>query len=311
MRSTKSVSRRKALRANRWYQEICSNHNCKSNFPSFYVLDGFRTSIDSRRGKSISYSALRCLSTIEFFDDRSSSGTVWRQYATKSSQYISNNDTVENPEQFTKSGQLELDFFGEPVTFVGLSSESQRKIISNAMAALDGFLLVVVSKGLSCNGGGDEGGIEVRSAHSSAISWAELLRYATVWNQNDTNGERSQLSAPMLAVVAVAPLLIQAGSAYVKHLDTLLKQTKQAARGLPPLQMYEMAEIAANCKEDKHLNPRERNHLKALYYLINDDHKTALAVYMTILRNCPGDALALSLMMDLCQTLGDKEAALR
>lgn len=43
----------------------------------------------------------------------------------------------------------ELDFFGEPVTFRGSKKRT------NAMAAYDGFLLCVVSKGRSTTGGGD------------------------------------------------------------------------------------------------------------------------------------------------------------
>jgi hypothetical protein len=223
----------------------------------------------------------------------------------------SNNNNLEDSNNLPKGGQLEMDFFGEPVTFVGLTNKDTT---SNAMAAMDGFLLAAVSKGLSCTEGGGEAGLEVRSIHSAAVSWAESLRFAAVWNQQlPVNGAENNhnKSAPMLAVVAVAPVLIQAGSAYVKHLDTLLKQTKPAAPGLPAIQMYEMAKTAAARKDDKHINPRERMHLQALDYLLQEEYPTALATYLKLLRSCPGDALALSLVVDLCQTLGDKQAALR
>lgn len=218
-------------------------------------------------------------------------------------------ETVKKENSQEKIGRLELDFFGEPVTFVETSSSdniTNKKFITNAMAALDGFLLAAVSKGLSCSDGGDEGGIEVRSAHAAAVSWAELLRYAVVWNDSNISNK----SCPMLAVVAIAPVLVQTGNPYIKHLDTLLKQTKPPAAGLPIIQMYELAKTAAICKDDNHLNPRERMHLQALHYLLENEYPTALAIYVRLLRSCPGDALALSLTMDLCQTLGDKKNAL-
>lgn len=233
---------------------------------------------------------------------------------------------------------LQLDFFGEPVTFVTtLSSsssttdvKSQKKAISNAMAALDGFLLAVISKGKSCTDGGDEAGLDVRPAHASAISWSEVLRYASVWNQaiNDTDdkstdhssGVRWIQAAPMLAVVAVAPVLAQAGSAYVQHLDQLLQHTQSVAPGMPPIQLMEMANTAVSHLEQavdgdesslSLWNDRERRHLQVLKWLLQDEHATALVHVLNLLRQCPGDALALSLAMDLSQTVGDKESALR
>lgn len=203
---------------------------------------------------------------------------------------------------------MELDFFGEPVTFLG-RSVGDKDTVSNAMAAMDGFLLCAVSKGKTCTGGGEEGGLEVQSAHSAAIVWAEALRYAAVWNQPEEGKART---APMLAVVAVAPVLAQAGVAYVKHLDTLLKQAKSRVPGLPPIQMYEMATTASSHKDDtRHFNQRERLHMQALHHLLQNQYPTALTTYLRILRSCPGDALALSIAMDLSFIVGDKQAALR
>jgi hypothetical protein len=212
--------------------------------------------------------------------------------------------------------QMELDFFGEPVTFL----DGNQASTSHAMAALDGFLLCVVSKGKTCTGGGDEGGLEIKSSHSAALVWAEVLRHAAVWNTPLLSSSSSLASsvehfksAPMLVVVAVASVLAQAGLPYVKHLDTLLKHTKARVPGLPCLQMYDLAITVANLNDaiKQKLNQREQLHLTALQYLLRNEYPTALATYLRILRMCPGDALAMSLGMDLCSTLGDKQSALR
>jgi hypothetical protein len=209
---------------------------------------------------------------------------------------------------------LELDFFGEPVTFVHQilnDSTQQPTNTTNAMEALDGFLLTVVSKGKSCIGGGDEAGIDVKPAHATSLSWAELLRHAAVWNTPTT-----QRSSPMLAVVAVAPLLAQAGVAYVRHLDTLLQQASPGVKGLPVVQMMDLATAVVETwmeHSDEALpwNERECLHVQALSYLLKDQHRRALSVVLKILQLCPGDLLALTLAMDLAQTIGDKRAALR
>jgi hypothetical protein len=210
---------------------------------------------------------------------------------------------LEDATALPKDGQLQMDFFGEPVTFLGLSKADKT---TNAMAATDGFLLATVSKGKSCTGGGGEAGLEATSGHAAALSWSEILRHATVWNHPDTSK-----SAPMLAYIAVAPVLAQAGIAYVRHLDTLLAQAKTGAPGLAMIQMESLIDCAIAERENPHLNPRERLHLQALYYMRQDEHPTALVTLLRLLRTCPGDALALSLVMDLAHTLGDKTAALR
>jgi hypothetical protein len=56
---------------------------------------------------------------------------------------------LEDATTLPKDGQLQMDFFGEPVTFLGLSKADKT---TNAMAATDGFLLATVSG--SCTGGG-------------------------------------------------------------------------------------------------------------------------------------------------------------
>ena len=208
----------------------------------------------------------------------------------------------------------ELDFFGEPVTFRGAEPARKKNDPTvHAMGALDGFLLAVISKGRSCIGGGDEAGLDVKPAHSVALSWAEVLRHAAVWNRPNSIDD-SQKSCPMLAVVAVAPLLAQVGVTYARHLDTLLKQAKPGAPGLPKVQMIEIAKAAVALLDNQQaawINERERMHLEVLRHFLNDENRAALACLLRILRLCPGDALALSLAMDISQTLGDKQSALR
>lgn len=213
-------------------------------------------------------------------------------------------DSLQDPSALPADGQLQLDFFGEPVTFLGLSAADKT---TNAMAATDSFLLAIVSKGKTCIGGGGEAGLEATSGHAAALSWAEVLRHATVWNHPDNANKM----APMLAYTAVAPLLAQAGIAYVRHLDTLLLQARAGAPGLSAIQMESLIDCAVAERDNPHLNPRERLHLTALYYMRQDEHPTALATLLRLLRTCPGDALALSLVMDLAHTLGDKASALR
>jgi len=231
-----------------------------------------------------------------------------------------------------KHGRLETDFFGEPVTFLGLTrrdddnpqpddNKNNTAPTTNAMAALNGFLLAAVSKGRTCIGGGLEAGLEVRAAHAVALEWAEVLRHAAVWNGapepedgDDDTAAATKKSAPMLACVAVAPLLAQTGKAYVKHLDTLLAHAAPGAPGLPDrIQFEQIATAAAAAKDDPHLQLRERLHLRALDCLWNHnaDGATALALYLQILASFPGDALAMSQALDLALVRGDKEAALR
>lgn len=232
--------------------------------------------------------------------DSSCAQRRWLSAPSRSSQSA---DSLQSNSSTPTQAKLQLDFFGEPVTFIGQSVDDKT---TNAIAAMDGFLLAVVSKGKSCTGGGEEEGIDVQPMHAAAVSWSEALRHAGVWNTGTDNH-----AAPMLAVVAVAPLLAQAGAAYVRHLDELLKQARSGAPGLPPIQMYDMAKAAVACKADERLNHRERLHLEVLDYLLRDEHPTALAAVLRILRMCPGDAFALSLAMDLAQTVGDAESALR
>jgi hypothetical protein len=115
----------------------------------------------------------------------------------------------------------------------------------------------------------------------------------------------------MMVVVTVVPVLMQAGAAYVRNLDMLLSQTRPIAPGLPNIQLYAMVETAIAQKDDPVWNDRERRHLQALAYLFDRRYDQALLVYLRILREYPGDVLALSFAMDASQIIGDKPAALR
>lgn len=205
--------------------------------------------------------------------------------------------------------QLHLDFFGEPVTFMGVPQQGRKErgdaAITSAVASLDGFVIGVASKGKSFTGGGEEEGIFVQGAHSAALAWSELLRHASLWNN------RSGRSAPMLAYVAVAPMLVQAGVGYVSYVDHLLSKVDSGVDGLPPIQLLPLAKEAASRKDEEYLNPRERAHLQVLDCLLRHDHKRALVILLRHLQKCPGDALALSLAIDLAHTVGDSAAALR
>ena len=215
------------------------------------------------------------------------------------------------------------DFFEEPVTFLGGNSRTTGDP-ALAMAALDTHIVSVVSKGKSADGGGDEEGIPTKSAHSYAISWVDLLERAMLWNSGSAKrasasqgsaDASTSTAAPMLVVAAVAPLLAQAGSAYVANVDRILSSTTVAASPRNPtiIQMMPMAHYAASFKDcdDDALSPREQHHLKALHYLLNNDHRRALGCYQKILQLCPGDALALSLALDVSSTLSDGAAALQ
>jgi hypothetical protein len=244
---------------------------------------------------------------------------------------------------------VHLDFFGEPVTFAtgaaaapAGSNESPRSTTTNkamtsrAMAAYDGHLLTVVTRGLSAIGGGEEEGLEVQAAHASALSWSEALRFAAAWNSSpvekeDDNDEEKALdravqSCPMLAVVTVAPLLAQAGVAYASHLDQLLQHTRPAAPGLPTLSFVRIARSAVERLHHHHhrdhrdhpsdhnrsgLSDREVLHVQALECLLDQNPKGALRRLLKLLRKCPGDVLALSLAVDVSHRLGDAGAALR
>lgn len=238
--------------------------------------------------------------------------------------------SVQNPlelalSKLPKGGQIHLDFFQEPVTFLGCD-EKHTDDIASAIGSLDGFLIGIVSKGKAFTGGGEEMGLNVKAYHSSALAWSELIRHAAVWNNYGLSSSSSSSRScycPMLIHAAVAPLLAQTGAAYVNHLDSILQHVDSGVDGLvEPISMIALAEKAtSNLKNDNHrsntgptlslLTTREVSHLTALKCLLENDHQRAMMVLYRHLVVCPGDALALSLLLDVCHTLGDSQVALR
>ena len=216
-----------------------------------------------------------------------------------------------------KGAQIHLDFFGEPVTFLGDDTSTDSNDMTTAVASLDGFLIGIVSKGKAFTGGGEEMGINAKAYHSAALAWSELIRHAAVWNKNTC-------CCPMLIHAAIAPVLAQSGAAYVHHLDQLLSHVDSGVEGLnDPISLLSLAEKAVDRlnDEDGHafeqiakassLTTREVTHLTALKCLLRNDHRRAMMVLYRHVMVCPGDALALSLLLDVCHTLGDSQVALR
>jgi hypothetical protein len=218
--------------------------------------------------------------------------------------------------------QLHLDFFGEPVTFLGadrpsvVSHRQHKDTLSSAIASLDGFLVGIASKGKSFTGGGEEYGLSTQAAHSAALAWSDLLRYAALWNEypSDPINADKRRQAPMLVHVALAPLLAQTGVAYLHHLDQVLKQVDSGIESsdgqLKHISIWNLAHQAAAMHNHEDLQPRERAHLQALDCMLRHDHRRAMLVLQRHLQMCPGDALALSLVLDLSHTVGNPKAAL-
>jgi hypothetical protein len=194
--------------------------------------------------------------------------------------------TVQDPE-------VHFDLFGEPVTF--FSGED----VDAAMAAMDEFVVALISKGNTCSDGGDEEGLSTQGAHSAAIAWAELLRHAAMWHA----------SSPMLAVAAVGPLLAQANVGYLRTMDSLLKQVDSGVS--VPVSMLDIATTAASMRDDERLTTRERRHLEALHHMLRHERRQAMVILLRLLQQAPGDALALSLCIDLANTIGDGNSAMR
>jgi len=194
-----------------------------------------------------------------------------------------------------------MDFFEEPISF--LAEESAKKDSpTESLLVFDTHLVQLLSKGQAANDGGDEFGIPAKAAHSSAITWADLIRHLSFWCKKDP-GDTLICDAPMLAVAAFAPMLVQGGKAYLINLDD------NYVKGQPSFQA--MIQAAINGKDDERLTQREYFHLWCLSYLYRNEHAKALNVLCQLLESCPGDALALSLALDIADQLGDKKTTFR
>lgn len=205
-------------------------------------------------------------------------------------------DAVQDPDL-----SVRVDFWGEPVTFMSstVSGGDDESDVEGAVSAMDDFSIAIVSKGSSCSGGGDDEGVPTMAAHSVGIVWAECLRQAALWHE----------SAPMLAVAAVGPLLVQVNVGYLQTLDSLLEQAESEIQ--VPVSLVSMAQTAAAMKDDDRLTFREQAHLQALHYMLRHERQKALDILLKLLQQAPGDALALSLAIDLANAVGDRKAALR
>ena len=221
-----------------------------------------------------------------------------------------NGDNRCNPFEYQQ-----MDFFEEPISFLPDSDDSQQSKSGTeseseeALLAFDTHLIQLLSKGKASNDGGDEFGIAAKAAHSTAITWADLIRHLASWctpSAGESGGEKGiaySCNAPMLAVAVFSPLLIHGGAAYFHNID------ENYARSQPSFST--MVQAAIDRRNDKRLSRREALHLWALYYLIKSEHAKALAILSQLLDVCPGDALGLSFAMDLAENLGDDEAAFR
>lgn len=215
---------------------------------------------------------------------------------------------VDDPNWKNKPYQ-EIDFFGEPITFLH-DNKNNDTIIDPAKVteSHDEYLVGVITRGKSCKGGGGDEGLDLQAAHSMAIIWSKLFHCA--WDLRS--------NAPMLGVAAVAPLLANAGVRYVEQVDDMLRRGAAAAVGDEQqdevaLQFMDLArgildEFGDN---DKMLTQRERMHLKILSNLLKDNRRKALADIMVLLCVCPGDALAMHCGLELAHSLGDARAAMK
>lgn len=204
------------------------------------------------------------------------------------------------------------DFFGETISFLEEYDDTENDEIINTY---DEHIVSIFSKGKSTKGGGDSEGIPVQVSHSVAMVWAELLEHIIVAPKN----------VPMLTVAAIAPILVQADKVYLRRLDELLQHCSENEK--PLLSLSKAATQVSSLRDDTRLTPRERQHLEALHHLCLPEEiqekstpkgchfrqrkkLKALSIYLEILRQCPGDALGLSLAMDLAFSTGQREAAL-
>jgi len=113
-----------------------------------------------------------------------------------------------------------VDFFEELITFLHDESNTSNRLPSESILVYDMHLIQMVSKGKATKGGSDEFGLAVKAAHSSDITWAELIRHLLSWcGKDETMGTGMIIcNAPMFAVVSFAPLLVQGGRAYLMNL---------------------------------------------------------------------------------------------
>ncbi len=216
----------------------------------------------------------------------------------------------------------DFDFFGEPITFFlkeennhhnQNSNKSMKKpfVCEEALISYDTFIIQYITKGKSSDDGGDEFGISAKAAHSTAITWSDLFKHIlkSCHQDKSNNGDGShdwKCEAPMLVCAAISPILAFGGSSYLKLLD------ESYAKSMSP-SFTTMTKAATSYLENQNeldkLSDRERYHLHTLKYLLEDNHPMALSSLRKLLELCPGDALGLSLALDIASVIGDKQNA--
>jgi len=207
----------------------------------------------------------------------------------------------------------QLDFCGEPMTFLKPNDTDQDENINDAspsetVFSADIFTVAYLTKGNgSARKGGDEYGIGAQAAHCTAIPWADLIRHASRWCYSPSSSSTSVKVnfAPMATVTTLSPLLANTGRAYLEHLDRDYFSLQGENR------LTYLAELAVQHRNSLQLTVREKFHLWALYHLLNDEHNKALATLSQLLETSPGDALALSLALDIANNIGDGNTAMR
>jgi hypothetical protein len=246
-------------------------------------------------------------------------------FSTKLSEEASaNSDVPSSPPPLSQiTPQEETDMFGESVTLLTHAQGPTRVEIEDAMSALDEFQIGIVSRGKSFSDGGDSEGEAPQACHASAIAWSALLRQARkacVGLDSSQEGRSTcdppspdhlRCEVPMLVVAAVTPLLVHTGLPYLRYLDRCI-QRYTTPGDHDNIHLENMAHCALHqLSAAPHMLPlREQIHLEALGYLLEQKPRHALRLYMRLLCMNPGDALAISLCMDLCQALGDTKAAM-
>jgi len=206
------------------------------------------------------------------------------------------------------------------VTFLKQSpfSPADRSEADTAIVSLDTFTMAVLSRGKTAADGGSDQGVPAKAAHSFAILWADLIRNLEAWSHvvdfgtKDSGGIlKTQVvcDAPMLAAVAFSPILAQAGSAYLSHLhESYLSPTLSNFQNKRNIML--IVKAASSLRDSPRLSSRERFHLLALHFLLNNDHRKALSILNTLLESCPGDAFGLCLALDIANAI-DRGSGLR
>jgi hypothetical protein len=131
----------------------------------------------------------------------------------------------------------------------------------------------------------------------------------------------------MVVATLLAPLLASAGSAYVRALDDQYLSFATVSNNAGCSKLIPLMELGLSAtsilvdtwwNDNKPLSStplglfhREIMHLHGLKFLMNDDFQCALIVYCKLLEKCPGDALAVSLVVDIATTCMNHQAALR